>query len=83
MPPNRHIAMSTAYSSDILEQRRAIAAHVRETLSLRASLANDNGFEGVWADAIAKAIDDTGLDLFPDDCPWSVEQILTPAFYPA
>jgi hypothetical protein len=59
------------------------AARLRETPSLQTSLADPNWQEGVSADATATAIDETGLDLFPEECPWTVEQILSPDFYPA
>lgn len=35
-----------------------------------------------WADGVARAIDETGLDLFPEDCPWSMEQVLSQSFFP-
>lgn len=66
----------------IKEQRRSIAVHLRETPSLKAALADPNWQEGVWADAVAKAIDETGLDSFPEDCPWRIEQVLSTDFYP-
>jgi hypothetical protein len=66
----------------IKEQRRSIAAHLRETPSLKTALADPNWQEGVWADATAKAIDDTGLDLFPEDFPWEIEKVLSTDFYP-
>ncbi len=72
----------SSWQRTIREQRRAIGVHLRETPSLKTSLADPNWHESLWADAVAKAIDDTGLDLFPDDCPWSVEQMLSPDFYP-
>lgn len=72
----------TSWQRTIKEQRRAIAAHIKETPSLKASLDNKNWFEWVWADAIAKSIDETGLELFPEDCAWSVEQILSQDFFP-
>ena len=27
--------------------------------------------------------DEMGLNLFPEDCPWPVSEILAPDFYPA
>ena len=72
----------SSWQRTIKEQRRGIAAHLRETPSLKTSLTDPNWQEGVWADATAKAIDETGLDLFPEECPWTVEQVLSPDFYP-
>jgi hypothetical protein len=72
----------TSWQRTVKEQRRAIAAHIKETPSLKSTLDNPNWFEGVWADAIAKSIDETGLELFPEDCEWSVGQILSQDFFP-
>jgi hypothetical protein len=72
----------SSWQRTIKEQRRAIAAHLRETPSLEASLTNENWLDGVWADAVAMAAEETGLDLFPDDCPWSVDQVPSPSHYP-
>ncbi len=73
----------TSWERTIKEQRRAIAAHLNETPSLRASLTNPNWLEGVWADAVTKAIAETGLATFPHDCPWTMAQTLAAEFYPA
>jgi hypothetical protein len=72
----------SSWQRTIKEQRRAIAAHIAGTPSLKAALANPTWIEGVWADALARAVDETGLDLFPDDCPWTTEQVLSQAFLP-
>jgi len=72
----------SSWQRTIKEQRRAIAAHLRDTPSLKQALANPNWWEGVWADAVTQAIKETGLDHFPDDCPWTVQQVLTMDFYP-
>jgi hypothetical protein len=64
------------------EQRKAIAAAIRQTPSLKASLSDPDWLAGVWADAVTKAVDETGLDNFPEDCPWSMEQVLTEEFFP-
>ena len=31
---------------------------------------------------MTKAIDETGLDSFPEDCPWAMEQVLSGEFFP-
>jgi hypothetical protein len=72
----------SSWERTIKEQRRAIAAHLKETPSLRSSLTNPNWVEGVWADAVTKAVADTGLAEFPEDCPWSIAQVLAADFYP-
>ncbi len=72
----------SSWERTIKEQRRAIAAHLKETPSLRSSLTNPNWVEGVWADAVTKAVAETGLAEFPEDCPWSIAQALAADFYP-
>lgn len=72
----------SSWQRTIKEHRRAIVAHLRDVPSLKGALGNPNWWESVWADATAKAIDETGLDGFPEDCPWTIEDILSPAFYP-
>jgi hypothetical protein len=72
----------TGWHRAIKEQRRAIAAHLLKTPSLQVSLDNGIWFDGVWSDAIVIAIDETGLDLFPNHCPWTIDQVLNAAFYP-
>lgn len=50
--------------------------------SLKASLKNADWLSATWADAVAKAIDETGLDDFPEDLPWAVEEVLSQDFFP-
>ena len=72
----------SSWQRTIREQRRALNAQLRATPSLKATLSDPNWWESIWADAVAKAIDETGLDVFPDDCSWSIDQILSADFYP-
>jgi len=73
---------STSWQRTIKEQRRGIAIRLKKTPSLKASLYDPEWFNEAWADAVTQAVDETGLELFPEDCPWTVEQILSPEFYP-
>jgi len=72
----------SSWTRTLKEQRKAIAAALRQTPSLKASLNDPDWLAGVWADAVTKAVDETGLDSFPEDCPWSMEQVLTEEFFP-
>ncbi|HMU87844.1 MAG TPA: DUF29 family protein [Agitococcus sp.] len=38
--------------------------------------------QATLADAVAKAAEETGLDNFPEVCPWTFEQILNQDFWP-
>lgn len=66
----------------IKEQRRALAVALRKTPSLRKALTDPDWVTGAWADAVSKSAEDTGLDLFPESCPWTMEQVLDLEFYP-
>jgi hypothetical protein len=73
----------SSWTRTLKEQRKAIAAAIRQTPSLKASsLSDPDWLAGVWADAVTKAVDETGLDSFPEDCPWSMEQVLSAEFFP-
>jgi len=72
----------SSWQRTIREQRRAIAARINETPSLKASLSDGNWLDGVWADAVAQATEETGLDVFPDACPWPADVVLSQAFLP-
>jgi hypothetical protein len=77
--PGRH---GSSWQRTIKEQRRAIAVALRKTPSLKNSLIDPDWITGAWADAVSKAVDETGLDMFPDTLPWSIDQVLTTDFYP-
>jgi hypothetical protein len=36
----------------------------------------------VWTKALAQAVNETGLDVFPETCPWSMEQVLDEEYMP-
>ena len=72
----------SSWSRSLKEQRKAIAAAMRQAPSLKASLGDTDWLAGVWADAVTKAVDETGLDSFPEDCPWTMAQVLTEDFFP-
>ncbi|QXF33574.1 hypothetical protein CE143_10715 [Photorhabdus luminescens] len=66
----------------IKEQRKALALHIKETPSLKSTIADENWFAKVWSDAVSSAVDETGLDMFPDECIWNINQIFSQEFYP-
>ncbi|WP_062612872.1 DUF29 domain-containing protein [Caballeronia calidae] len=72
----------SSWQRTIKEQRRALDAALDETPSLKKSLTDPKWTSRMWADAVSKAIDETGLDEFPEACPWSMEQALVIDFYP-
>ncbi|WP_247539175.1 DUF29 domain-containing protein [Ralstonia pseudosolanacearum] len=72
----------SSWQRTIKEQRRAILARLHRTPSLQPMLADPDWQEEIWADAVSAAVDETGLDVFPEEWPWSPEQVLSPEFYP-
>jgi hypothetical protein len=73
---------SRSWRTTIVTQRREIEAILKDSPSLRRRLvsARQSNYEG----AVARAVAETGLkiDVFPSDCPFSVDQILDTGFLP-
>ncbi len=67
----------------IAVQRKAIDKRVTQMPSLKSDLADPEWNEIVWGDAVRQAATETGLDVFPDVCPWSLSDIREdPEFFP-
>lgn len=78
--PERYDA---ARKAAIKAQRKAIAYTLDESPSLRPKLQEPRWLDMVWARAVAQAVNETGLDCFPDACPWIVEdEILAEGWRP-
>jgi Domain of unknown function DUF29 len=74
---------SNSWQRTIKEQRRSIQLHLDDVPSLRNSLTNSKWLSGVYSDAVAKAIGETGVDTFPDALPWSIHDVLTEGWFPS
>lgn len=59
-----------SWEKTIKAQRKEIAYMLEESPSLATKLDERRWLEMVWAGAIAQAVGETGLDCFPDACPW-------------
>ena len=70
------------WRSSVIEHRRRIVRIVRDSPSLRRY--PSSVLEEEYASARAMAEDETGLALenFPDICPFTIEQVLDPDFWP-
>lgn len=73
---------SRSWEATIRVQRDGIAHRLRRTPSLKHSLADPDWWCETWSDAQAKAIDETGLSDFPEQCPWPIPDILDPHWKP-
>jgi hypothetical protein len=71
-----------SWEGTIRTQRRAIALRLERTPSLKATLHDAAWWEETWADGVAAATLETGLDTFPDRCPWPQSDILQTDWLP-
>lgn len=73
----------SSWSRTIKEQRRGIMNRLDETPSLKSKLHDLKWWDGVWADALAQATEETGVDSLPSVCPWVVQgEVLNPEWLP-
>ncbi len=75
-------AVSPSWRATIKTQRSRINRLLREAPSLRNALTED--LAEAYEDAVTWAAAETGLpeDSFPASCPFPLEQIMDPGFYP-
>lgn len=80
----QQLRRGSSWERTIKVQRKSIVLRLKETPSLKACLSNPDWLEGVWVDAMLQATKETGFEIsvFPDACPWSIEQILSDEFFP-
>ena len=71
-----------SWEKTIKAQRLEIALNIKDSPSLKSKIADDEWQEVVWAKAIAQAVSETDLDVFPDSNPWSDQQIMDVNFFP-
>lgn len=62
--------------------RKEITYNFNETPSLKFKINDEEWIDVVWAKAVSLAVTETGLDVFPDQCFWNMEQILNSGFFP-
>jgi hypothetical protein len=72
---------SASWEITIKAQRKAVEKLLQRNPSLKPYLMEE-AIEDVYLDALALAVTETGLETFPDDCPYAIEQILDEAFFP-
>ncbi len=72
-----------SWQMTIRNQRKAIQLHLKQVPSLKTRLNDTEWLEIVWGDAIYQASKETGLDNFPETCPWLIEDILSEPWLPS
>ena len=75
---------SMSWTLTIKEQRRLLVRRVQKTPSLSPMLSDPEWVDEIWVDAKALAEKETGLDMstYPEICPWSMADVLTPEWLP-
>lgn len=68
---------SRSWQITIQNQRKAIRIHLKKTPSLRTKFQDLEWWDVIWGDAVSEAAKETGLDTFPEYCPWLQEQVLS------
>ncbi|WP_250479444.1 MULTISPECIES: DUF29 domain-containing protein [unclassified Caballeronia] len=66
----------------IAVQRKDVALVLDEAPSLKGKFSDSEWFAFVWEKAVVAASNETGLEDFPESCPWSIEQIMDGEFLP-
>ena len=76
------VRRGSSWERTIRIQRKEVIYELAETPSLKSLLRNTEWMDLVWGKAVSSATDETGLDSFPEICPWTNEQILSQEFFP-
>ena len=72
-----------SWEKTIKAQRKEIAYALGESPSLAPKLQEPRWLDMVWARAVAQAVGETGLDCFPEECPWAIQgEVLAQSWLP-
>ena len=72
-----------SWQKTITAQRKDIRYALDESPSLVPKLEEARWLDMVWARAIAQAVNETGLDCFPETCPWTIQdEVLSESWLP-
>lgn len=71
-----------SWEKTIKVKRKEIAYSLKSMPSLNSRLADSEWLELIWDKAVNQAVIETGLNNFPENCCWSVEQILNSELWP-
>ncbi len=72
----------TSWQRTIVLQRRELISVLDETPSLKASLTDSAWIARVWDLAVNQAIQETGLETFPEQFPWTMTDVLAEGWLP-
>lgn len=74
--------LGTGLRSAIKLQRFKLMDQLKEAPSLKHKLVDSDWLTRVWVLATVYAETETGLDTFPEACPWTMDQVLVDDFLP-
>ena len=66
----------------IVGQRKEIGYELRHAPSLKVFFQDTEWLDLVWTRTVIAASNETGLDDFPETCPWTMQQVLSNDFWP-
>ncbi|MNH22679.1 hypothetical protein D3C79_825450 [compost metagenome] len=72
----------TSWERTIKAQRKEVLYSLKESPSLKSKLGDADWLDVVWSKAIALATTETGLDVYPENGIWDIQQVLSHEFYP-
>ncbi|NBC49133.1 MAG: DUF29 family protein [Gammaproteobacteria bacterium] len=73
-----------SWRNTVRTQRRALSRHLQQSPGLKNPIQLTRALENGWDDGRDQAIQKTGIDpdLFPEDNPYSLHQLLDPEYWP-
>jgi Domain of unknown function DUF29 len=74
--------LGASWQRTIREQRKRILIRLDKTPSLKSFFIEEDRFGDAYLDGRLMAEKETGLDCFPDECPWTFEKIIEDDFFP-
>ena len=80
---HRPARRGASWERTMREQRKQVLRKLKETPSLGPLLSDPDWVEGAWGDAVTLAVSETGLDAFPEACPWPLADVLADGWLPA
>jgi len=73
----------SSWESTVALQRKEISCVLNEAPSLASRLRDPLWIDRFWSNAVAEVITETGLNCFPEACPWSIEgEVLKGGWFP-
>ena len=72
-----------SWEKTIKAKRIEIEYSLKETPSLKTRLSDSDWLNVVWSKAVAQAVEETGLDVFPDGLIWTMSDIRKSTFFPS